>query len=197
MWLPTILISTLALRVLGQVTLTGTNSAEVTSTGADYPTSGVTYADDGSTISITTTGSEYSRPTDLSSAVSSAANSTDSSNATTTGPTQTLLVGGTYTSSRANGTFFGNATASSTTSSVRPTNTVPCNGYPEFCTRSYSNITHVAAHNSPFVRPGNAAANQELEVTTQLNDGIRMCMHDPDHRLHNANDLQCNSKSMI
>ncbi|KAK2839163.1 hypothetical protein FQN49_006409 [Arthroderma sp. PD_2] len=55
-----------------------------------------------------------------------------------------------------------------------PTNTRPCNGYPEFCARSYSNITQVAAHNSPFVRPGNIASNQELEVVTQLNDGIRM-----------------------
>jgi len=32
----------------------------------------------------------------------------------------------------------------------------------------------VTAHNSPFVRKGNAAANQALSVTAQLNDGIRM-----------------------
>lgn len=32
----------------------------------------------------------------------------------------------------------------------------------------------VAAHNSPFVNPSNAAANQELAVQAQLNDGIRM-----------------------
>ncbi|KAJ4312910.1 hypothetical protein N0V94_007211 [Neodidymelliopsis sp. IMI 364377] len=31
----------------------------------------------------------------------------------------------------------------------------------------------VVAHNSPFVRAHNAASNQELEVLTQLNDGIR------------------------
>jgi hypothetical protein len=31
----------------------------------------------------------------------------------------------------------------------------------------------VAAHNSPFVRTGSAAANQEYPVTTQLDDGIR------------------------
>ncbi len=32
----------------------------------------------------------------------------------------------------------------------------------------------VTAHNSPFVKKQNAAANQELPVLTQLNDGIRM-----------------------
>jgi hypothetical protein len=33
----------------------------------------------------------------------------------------------------------------------------------------------VVAHNSPFVRPHNAASNQVLGVETQLNDGIRGC----------------------
>jgi hypothetical protein len=32
----------------------------------------------------------------------------------------------------------------------------------------------VCAHNSPFVRKNNAGSNQALEVTQQLNDGIRM-----------------------
>jgi hypothetical protein len=54
-----------------------------------------------------------------------------------------------------------------------PTNTRPCNNYPEFCDRKYSNITEVGAHNSPFVRQGSAAANQQLGVIDQLNDGIR------------------------
>ncbi|KKZ63013.1 hypothetical protein EMCG_02629 [[Emmonsia] crescens] len=54
-----------------------------------------------------------------------------------------------------------------------PTNTRPCNGYPEFCERKYGNITYVAAHNSPFVREGNIASNQNLPVTIQLNDGVR------------------------
>jgi hypothetical protein len=31
----------------------------------------------------------------------------------------------------------------------------------------------VCAHNSPFTVPGNVASNQELSVTTQLNDGVR------------------------
>ncbi|TDZ39788.1 putative secreted protein [Colletotrichum spinosum] len=67
-----------------------------------------------------------------------------------------------------------NATATGTESSAAtPTNTTPCNNYVEFCDRKYSNVTEVGCHNSPFVRPGNSASNQALDVTTQLNDGIR------------------------
>lgn len=67
-----------------------------------------------------------------------------------------------------------NGTATSTTSSAGPKNTVPCNGYPEFCNRQYSNITHVCAHNSAFSIPNNAGSNQQLSIWYQLNDGIRM-----------------------
>ncbi|KAF1911215.1 PLC-like phosphodiesterase [Ampelomyces quisqualis] len=64
--------------------------------------------------------------------------------------------------------------ASITTSAhPRPSNTRPCNGYPEFCQRRFSNISMVVAHNSPFVKSHNAASNQMLPVLTQLNDGIR------------------------
>ncbi|KAL8683631.1 MAG: hypothetical protein Q9186_000404 [Xanthomendoza sp. 1 TL-2023] len=41
-------------------------------------------------------------------------------------------------------------------------------------TRTPPQITEVAAHNSPFIAPNNAAANQALGVIDQLNDGIRM-----------------------
>lgn len=61
----------------------------------------------------------------------------------------------------------------------RPTNTQPCNLHVEFCGRSYGNITYVGAHNSPFTRENNAAANQHLDTITQLNDGIRMRMYHP------------------
>jgi hypothetical protein len=67
----------------------------------------------------------------------------------------------------------GNGTATSTTVAPVPTNTRPCNNYPELCARKYSNITQVGCHNSPFVRSGSAAANQEFSVTDQLNDGVR------------------------
>ncbi|KAF2184361.1 PLC-like phosphodiesterase [Zopfia rhizophila CBS 207.26] len=94
-------------------------------------------------------------------------------NATASGTTSenplTLLVGGTRTTA-----VSGNVTASTTTTTARPSNTQPCNNYPEFCTRRYSNITEVCAHNSPFARKNNAGSNQQYGVTQQLNDGIRM-----------------------
>jgi hypothetical protein len=77
-------------------------------------------------------------------------------------------------------TLTGNSTANSSTSatpspsSTPVVNTQPCNGYPEFCDRKYSNITMVAAHNSPFAIQGNVAANQALGVEYQLDDGVRM-----------------------
>jgi hypothetical protein len=71
----------------------------------------------------------------------------------------------------------GNRTMSATgsgTAPALPKNTQPCNNYVEFCDRKYSNITEVAAHNSPFITPRNVGRNQEYGVTQQLNDGIRM-----------------------
>ncbi|TQV93943.1 hypothetical protein V2A60_003903 [Cordyceps javanica] len=66
------------------------------------------------------------------------------------------------------------STNSNSSTSATPTNIQPCNDYVEFCTRKYSNISFVAAHNSPFVRPGNTASNQALPVKVQLSDGIRL-----------------------
>lgn len=66
------------------------------------------------------------------------------------------------------------STGSSTISSAAPTNTAACNNYPEFCTRKYSNITQVCAHNSAFATPNNLFSNQGVSITGQLNDGIRM-----------------------
>lgn len=76
----------------------------------------------------------------------------------------------TFTGSNPSTTFAGNGTA---TGDDEPENTQPCNNYVEFCERKYGNITEVGAHNSPFVREGSSAANQQLDVITQLNDGIR------------------------
>ena len=159
------------------VTLTGTNTASVSSVEEAFPTSGVTYADD-STMVITATRSSY---TSLASVVD-ALNSTTTANSTDV--TETILTGGAQTSTTAttNGTLLSIST--STSSSARPTNTVPCNGHPAFCSRRYSNVTQVAAHNSPFVRAGNAASNQLLDVETQLNDGIRMLQF----QTHRVND---------
>ncbi|KAK8186246.1 PLC-like phosphodiesterase [Phyllosticta citribraziliensis] len=97
----------------------------------------------------------------------------------TTEHTVTLLTGNGHTSTYTGGPLTPNANitrvvASATSSSATPTNTQPCNGYVELCDRKYSNITEVCAHNSPFTRSGSAAANQQYDVTVQLNDGIRM-----------------------
>ncbi|KAF5010009.1 hypothetical protein FDECE_3788 [Fusarium decemcellulare] len=71
------------------------------------------------------------------------------------------------------GTATTNGTETATSTKAKPTNTQACNNYVELCKRKYSNITMIGCHNSPFVRPGNSGSNQELPVTTQLNDGVR------------------------
>ncbi|KAJ9602363.1 hypothetical protein H2200_013218 [Cladophialophora chaetospira] len=179
-----LVISTLVLSAYAQsdsITLSGGASETTqspTATGADYATSGTTYADESSVLTITGS-TDYATISDLSS-IFATSNGTATSisshrgNETTSSPTQTLLVGSARTTTSLNGTAATNGTASSTSTSAQPTNTVPCNGHPALCNRKFSNITHVGAHNSPFVRPGNIAANQELDVETQLNDGIRM-----------------------
>ena len=65
-------------------------------------------------------------------------------------------------------------TSSSTSSAGTPQNTVPCNNYPEFCNRKYSNITNICSHNSAFAIPNNAGSNQIYGIVDQLNDGVRM-----------------------
>ncbi|KAG9239565.1 PLC-like phosphodiesterase [Amylocarpus encephaloides] len=116
-----------------------------------------------------------------------------STNSSSTTNSQTLLLGSVRATTSLNGTS--NSTASSTSSLPQATNTTPCNNYAEFCSRKYSNITEVAAHNSPFVLKSNAAANQALGVTSQLNDGIRLLqgqMHfvgDIPHFCHSSCDI--------
>ncbi|KAF3058294.1 putative tat pathway signal sequence protein [Daldinia childiae] len=84
--------------------------------------------------------------------------------------TVTFLTGSIVTTTALSGE---NATSSTSSPTPEVTNTQPCNNYPEFCSRKYSNITHVACHNSPFITPNNLAANQQYDVTSQLNDGVR------------------------
>lgn len=94
---------------------------------------------------------------------------------TTTSNSVTVLVGGGGTTTLGNNSMNATATTTSTATTTPVINTRPCNGYVELCGRNYSNITNVAAHNSPFDRAGNAASNQMFDVTAQLNDGVRMC----------------------
>ena len=143
--------------------------------GDDIPTgSDVSY------ISYSTTITQNSSTVILATTFAAAANGSVLSNASFTQSSSTSTSisllrgtkGASATTSSSNSTS--NSTASRTSTGAGPTNTQPCNNYPEFCSRSYSNITFVAAHNSPFVNPNNAAANQQLPVLNQLNDGIRM-----------------------
>ena len=64
---------------------------------------------------------------------------------------------------------------------------IACNLSPSLCSRSYSNITYVGAHNSPFALPNNIASNQDYGVLTQLNAGIRMLQG----QTHAVNDIVC------
>ncbi|KAJ1922195.1 hypothetical protein H4219_000057 [Mycoemilia scoparia] len=58
-----------------------------------------------------------------------------------------------------------------------------CNGYEELCSRNYTDVTFPATHNSFAYRIDNIAANQELPITEQLDDGVRAFMLD----LHQKN----------
>ncbi|EGO04745.1 hypothetical protein SERLA73DRAFT_173938 [Serpula lacrymans var. lacrymans S7.3] len=49
-----------------------------------------------------------------------------------------------------------------------------CNGHAELCNRSFGNVTFVGAHDSYAVGINSIAANQDYNITQQLNDGIRM-----------------------
>jgi len=49
-----------------------------------------------------------------------------------------------------------------------------CNGHAEFCSRSYGNVSYVGAHDSYAFGVNLLAANQDQNVTQQLNDGIRL-----------------------
>lgn len=137
--------------ITGTTVLSGSQTTAVTD-GLLPSGSSATYLSLGSTITTTYTSALPSQILN------------NATNATTSGNSSSNTV--TYLSKS------GNATA--TSSSAVASNTQPCNNYVEFCNRKYSNITMVTAHNFAFVRKGNAASNQALTVTYQLNDGIRM-----------------------
>ncbi|KAK4972542.1 hypothetical protein LTR66_011308 [Elasticomyces elasticus] len=155
-------------------TITGSLNSDTAFTGSGYsylsPTRQVTVSGSSTTQqsgTVSSSGSGFGTATSAAAGTTSAV---------------TLLAGslGQITQSVINGsvTLGPNITAqtsgSSTSTSARPLNTQPCNNYLEFCDRKYSNITEVCAHNSNFVKKGNAASNQALPIIDQLNDGIRM-----------------------
>ena len=56
--------------------------------------------------------------------------------------------------------------------------TTACNNSPDLCSKSYSAITHLGAHNSPFLRDAStrfsASGNHYFNTTVQLSAGVRM-----------------------
>jgi hypothetical protein len=115
-----------------------------------------TYATDDEQSTVTGT-------TSLSSEQSTGASVTQSSHTTQQKNTTDIIAGSSHT-------------ATTTSGAPVASNTVPCNNYPEFCNRKYSNITEVCAHNSAFSIKNNAASNQALGIVDQLDDGVRMSM---------------------
>lgn len=133
-------------------TITGTVAESLTA----LPTgSGITYPGDNTIILISTSSTSL---TNSSIATLPATNATQ-----TTSTTTSTSVG--------TSTLVGTATRANATATV--VSGVECNGYTEFCNRKYSNVTYVVAHNSPFHIAGNAASNQQYDVGTQLDDGVR------------------------
>lgn len=147
---------------LGQVTVTDTRTTETESATTTEGTPTGTY--------LTYTSQETQRvgTIETDSTTMSGNFSTSQSKVSTT-DTRTYLTGS--QASTATGNF--SVTASTSSAIAVVTNTRPCNNYAEFCDRKYSNITEVACHNSPFITAKNIAANQQYDVTYQLNDGVR------------------------
>lgn len=62
--------------------------------------------------------------------------------------------------------------------SIHPRQTTACNNSPDLCSRSYSLITHLGAHDSPFVRDSttgySTSGNQYYNSTVQLDAGVRL-----------------------
>jgi hypothetical protein len=162
LWLP---LAAVLGTSLGQSTTSTANSESTTSLTSSLSLSTSLAVTSGGDVPIGSLAT-YLSPTStiLFTSNATSTRASGSSNGTTSS-TSLSSIGGTRTS---------NVTATSTYTSAGPVNTQPCNGYPEFCTRSYSNITMVTSHNFPFTGQS-FAANQQYDVTTQLNDGIRMC----------------------
>jgi hypothetical protein len=165
-----------SITIMAQVILTGSDDTAAASTavGDAPPSSARSYQGYESTRTVKNSDTSFygsmSAPASSMGAINASGSTTSESSTSTS---VTLLVGGQRTAT-SNRTILSNATASQPSSTAEPTNTTPCNGHPKFCSMLYSNITYIAAHNSPFSRPGNAASNQELDVEYQLEDGIRM-----------------------
>lgn len=56
--------------------------------------------------------------------------------------------------------------------------TTACNNSPDLCSKSYGEITHLGAHDSPFLRDATTSnslfGNQYFDTETQLSAGVRL-----------------------
>ncbi|KAL4873087.1 hypothetical protein BDV12DRAFT_161299 [Aspergillus spectabilis] len=83
--------------------------------------------------------------------------------------------------------------------SVAPRQSTACNNSPSLCSKSYGDITHLGAHDSPFLRDESTgysvAGNQHYNTTVQLDAGVRLVsaqVHDSDSQwrlCHSSCDL--------
>ncbi|CAG7945538.1 unnamed protein product [Penicillium salamii] len=64
-----------------------------------------------------------------------------------------------------------------------------CNGHSEYRTRSYSNITFVGSHDSPFVGPL-PQQNQNIDIKAQLDMGIRYLQAQTHHSVLDKKTLE-------
>lgn len=72
-----------------------------------------------------------------------------------------------------------------------------CNGRSEYCSRSYSNITFVGSHDSAFVGEL-PQQNQNIDITAQLNLGIRFLQAQTHHSLLDDNVLElCHTSCLL
>ncbi|KAF2215461.1 hypothetical protein CERZMDRAFT_110126 [Cercospora zeae-maydis SCOH1-5] len=77
-----------------------------------------------------------------------------------------------------------------------------CNNSPELCERSYSNITYLGAHNSPFLRDDSTrfstSGNQFYNTTTQLAAGVRLVSAQIQRRNETSSELHvCHSSCSL
>ena len=77
------------------------------------------------------------------------------------------------------GLFFLMALASFCSAGVLvPRNITGCNNSPDLCSRSYSDITHLGAHDAAFVRDSSTdytvSGNQYYNATVALSAGVRL-----------------------
>jgi hypothetical protein len=156
-WLPTVLADT---------TSSSTSSSSGSSTGTNSGTATIVSSIAAQLTEIPTDPRATYPSADVTSTLMSSSNAT-------AGLSSTNQTAGSSSSLAAVETLLHGSSVASSALHAPTSGSVRCNGYAEFCDRKYSNVTYVVAHNSPFHRAHNAASNQDFDVTTQLDNGVR------------------------